>query len=57
MKRMENDQLVKRIIESDVRGMCLREWPKTAWINGVKRVLNGRGMSVEQGSMIVRDRT
>ena len=27
------------------------------WMNGVKRALNQRGMSVEQGRMIVHDRS
>ena len=42
MERMEEDQLVKKIVGSDVR---LRGRPKTGWMEGMKRVLNERGMS------------
>ena len=57
MERMEEDQLVKRIVGSDVRGVRLRGRSKTGWIDGVIRALNERGMSVEQGRMIVCDRS
>ena len=56
MNGMEEDQLVKKIMGSDVRGMRLRGRTQMGWMNGVKRALNKRGMSVEQGRMIVHDR-
>ena len=51
------DQLVKKIMESDVRGVRLRGRGQMGWIDDVKRQLNERGMFVEQGRMIVRDRS
>ena len=54
---MKNDQLVKRILGSDVRGVRLREKLRTGWMRGVKRALNGKRMTVEQGRMIVRHRS
>ena len=35
----------------------LRGRQQTGWMDSVKRAVNGRGMSVEQGRMIVRDRS
>ena len=55
MERMEDDQLVKRIVGSDVRVVRLKGGIKTGWMEGMKRALNERGMSVEQGRMIVSD--
>ena len=43
------------VVCSDVRGMRLRGRPWTGWMDGVERVLNGRGMSVEQGRIFVGD--
>ena len=42
---------MKRIIRSDMRGRLQMEW-----MDDLKRVLSERGMSVEQGKMIVHDR-
>ena len=39
MERMQEDQLVKRIVGSNVRGVRLRGRP---WMDGVKRALNER---------------
>ena len=40
MERMEEDQLVKGIVESDVRSVRLKGRPKTGWMDGVQRALN-----------------
>ena len=52
-QRMEEDRLVKKIVKSNVRSMRLRGRPRTGWIDSVKRALNERVISVEQGMMIV----
>ena len=59
MERMEEDQLVKTIIGSNVRGLRLRGRgrPRMEWMDGVKRALNERRMFVEQGRMIAHDRS
>ena len=51
------DRLVKRKVGSDVRSVWVRGRPQTGWMDGVKRALSVRGMSVYQGKMIVRDRS
>ena len=56
MERMEEDQMIK-LIESDVRGVNLRAGPKLGWMDGVKKALNERDMSMEERGMIVRDRS
>ncbi len=48
--------LVKKINGSDVRGVRPRGRPQMGWLNSVKRALGARGMSVEQGRVVVRDR-
>ena len=53
--RSEEDWLVKRIVESDMRGVRLRGSARTGWMNGVKRALK-ESNSVEQERMIYRDR-
>ena len=47
---------MKKITRSDVRGVRLRGRPRMGWIDSVKRVVDARGMSVEQGRVVVRDR-
>ena len=47
IERMEVYWLVKRIVGFDVRGVRLRAKPRMKWINGVKRALNKKGMSVD----------
>ncbi len=56
VERMEEENLVKKITRSDVRGVRPRGRPQMRWMDNVKRVLGARGMSVEQGRMVVRDR-
>ena len=52
---MEEGCLVKNITTSDVRGVRPRGRPQTGWRDSVKRVLDPRGMSVEQGRVAVCD--
>ena len=56
MERMDEERLVKRIVGSEVRGVRTRGRPRMCWMDGVKRALDVRGLSVEQGRMIARDR-
>ena len=56
MERMEKDQLVKRMIGSDARGVKLTGRPRMGLMNYIKRALNERGVFVEQGRMIMHDR-
>ena len=56
MERMEEDQLMKRIVGSRVRGVRLKGRSRIEWMEVVKRALKERGMFVEQGRMIMCDR-
>ncbi len=56
VERMEEECLVKKITRSDVRGVRPRGRPRIRWLDSVKRVLGVRGMSVEQGRLLVHDR-
>ena len=56
MERMHEDRL-KRIVRCNIRGVRLRERPRMGWMISVKRVLNERGMSGEQGRIIVSGRS
>ncbi len=55
VERME-EHLVKKITRSDVRGVRPRGRPRMEWLDSVKSVLGARGMFVEQGRVVVRDR-
>ena len=57
MERMEEDRFLKRILGSGVSGVRLRGRPRVGLMDSVKRVLDERGMSAEQGRMIMCDRS
>lgn len=48
---------MKKIVRSDVTGVRPRGRPRIGWIDGVRRALYERGMTVEQGRIIVHDRS
>ncbi len=56
MERMEEERLVKKTTRSDVRGVRPRGRPRMGWLDSVKRALDAKGMSVEQGRVLVHDR-
>ncbi len=56
VERMEEERLVKKVTRSDVRRVRPRGRPRMGWLDSVKRALGARGMSVEQGRVLVRDR-
>ena len=45
--------MVMKIARSNMRDVILRRRAQTGWMDGVKRALNERGMSVEPGRMII----
>ena len=57
VERMEESRLVKKIYRSEARGVTLQGRPQLRWMDGVKKALNDRGMSVEQARVKVRDRS
>ncbi len=56
VERMEEKHFVKKVTRSDVRGIRPRGRPRMRWLESVKRALGARGMSVEQGGVLVCDR-
>ncbi len=56
VERIEEELLVKKLTISDVRGVRPRGRPRMGWLDNVKRALVARGMSVEQGRVVVHDR-
>ena len=57
MESMEENQLEERIVGSNVRVVRLRGKPRTGWMDSMKKALNETEMSVEQGRMIMHDRS
>lgn len=57
MERMDEERMVKRIVGSNVEGTRLRGRPRLGWMSNVRRALDARGMSVDEGRMAVRDRS
>ena len=55
MERMDEGRMVKRVTGADVRGGRPRGRPKVGWMEGVKRSLVVRGVSVEQERVRARD--
>ena len=56
-ERMDEDRLVKRIVKSEVQGARPRGRPPLGWKDSVKRALDARGMTMEQGRVSVRNRS
>ena len=48
--------MAKRVYESDVRGVRRRGRPRKCWMDGVKEVLAGKGLSIQEVKVIVQDR-
>ena len=57
MERMNEERLTKRVWRAEVDGVRPRGRPKMRWMDGVKRALDARGMSVEDGRVKARDRS
>ncbi len=47
---------MKKITRSNVRGVRPSGRPRMGWLDRMKRALDVRGMSVEQGRVVVCDR-
>ena len=48
LERMDENRLVRKIWKSEVDGKCVRGRPNMRWMDGVKRALYDRGISVEE---------
>ena len=56
MERMDNERLLKKVMNAKVDGRSARGRPRFGWMDGVKRALNDRGMDVREASECARDR-
>ena len=57
VERMENERLVKRVYESDIRGVRRRGRPKKCWMDGVKETLGRKGLNIQEAKVSVQDRS
>ena len=53
---MENERLLKKVMNAKVDGRSDKERPRFGWMDGVKRALNDRRMDVREASERARDR-
>ena len=56
VERMDNERLLKKVMNAKVNGRSARGKPRFGWMDGVKRALNDRGMDVREASERARDR-
>ena len=56
VERMNDERLTKRVMNSCMIGNRPRGRPKYGWMDGVKRALNARGMTVDEARVCARDR-
>lgn len=57
MERMSEERLVKKVMNSEVIGRRARGRPKFRWMDGVKRVLNEKNITLEEAKERARDRS
>ena len=53
---MDNERLLKKVMNAKVNGRSARRRPRFGWMDGVKRALNDKGMDVREASERVGDR-
>ena len=56
LERMDDEQLLKKIMNAKVDGKSARGRPRIGWMDGVKRVLNDRRMDMREASERARNR-
>ena len=56
VERMGNERLVKRVYDSEVRGVRSRGRPRKSWMNGVKETLGRKGLNIQEAKDSVQDR-
>ena len=52
MERMDNERLLKKVMNAKVDGRSARGRPRFGWMDGVKRALNDRRMDMRQVSVL-----
>ena len=56
VERMDNEQLLKKVMIAKVDGRSARGRPRIGWMDGVKRALRDRRMDMREASECARDR-
>ena len=56
VERMENERLLKRVVNAGVEGRVLRGRPRFGWMDGVKRALNERNLDIREARERARNR-
>ena len=55
-ERMDNERLLKKVMNAKVDGRSARGRPRFGWMDGVKRALNDRRMDMREASEHARNR-
>ena len=56
VERMDNERLLKKVMNEKVDGRSARGRPRFGWMDGVKRALNDRRMDMREASERARNR-
>ena len=56
VERMDNERLLKKVMNAKVDGRIARGRPRFGWMDGVKRALNDRRMDIREASECARNR-
>ena len=56
LERMDNERLLKKVMNAKVNGRGARERSRIGWMDGVKRALNVRRMDMREASEHARNR-
>ena len=56
VERMGDEKMAKRVYESVVRGVRRRGKPRKCWMDGVKEVLAGKGLNIQEAKVSVQDK-
>ena len=56
LERMDNERLLKKVMNAKVDGRNARGRPRFGWMDGVKRALNDRRMDIREASERARNR-
>ena len=56
VERMDNERLLKKVMNVKVDGRSARGMPRFGWMDGIKRALNDRRMDIREASKRTRNR-
>ena len=56
VERMDNERLLKKVMNAKVDGKSAKGRPRFGWMDGVKRALNDRRMDIREASERARNR-